>query len=704
MLVVLAAGAVLLSSCAYYNTFYLAQKYYERGTAGLPYPVEKPTGQASNEFRRSIDYSKKVLSQYPKSKWVDDAYLLWARALLGRDDPLQTVNMLEDFNARFPGSPLRNEAEFYLGVGYRNARRYEQALAALDTFLVRAPKSDLVPYAQLERARTLKSLDRPAAAARAASVIIAKYAKSGLLHQAYTERAEALLANGDYGDAQADFRTLGERSRTDAERLDYLLREADCLEAARDYDNELALLEDALRYEIEPVRPDSGSVRTPQQQTAGLDRFGRLLMRIGTVHLLAGRLDKAIESYRRIVEDYPKTPLGAEAQYRIGYAYETLGDDFDQARVEYDKVKDQTGATGFGIQALQRSQNLARLEQFRAAAGDSSGKAADAGFVLAEQYLFQLDKPERALAEYRKIARQYPDTPAGAKALLAEGWVLARKLDRRAAADSLFWLVVREHPATEAQLAARDYLEAEGHQVPADLIQLPEPVAPEPEPEVQAPAAVDTVLGPGGEPRLGPLAPGETMADSLRRRAGLPPLPHGAPPDSMPGRPRPAFLGGAAQDSAAVFMQPAPGPPPPAPGVSDSTAPARPTAPDTTSSPSTATAPRDTTAGTPAPAPQPAPGDTTAQTPAPADTSTTAPADTSGTSGFVPGHEPDGDGAMMERAARPRLWSFRILGVTLQSASFVRTPRELALEAERERRARAIAARDGRGRVFAYPR
>ena len=147
------ALAVLTTSCAYYNTFYLAQKYYFKGTGGLPYPVDKRDGASGPNFTKAIDLSKKVLANYAKSKWVDDAYLLWARSLLGRDDPLQTVNMLQDFPVRFPDSKLKAEALFYLGVGYRQSRRNGEAEATLTRFLDQAPKNDLVPYAWLERAR-----------------------------------------------------------------------------------------------------------------------------------------------------------------------------------------------------------------------------------------------------------------------------------------------------------------------------------------------------------------------------------------------------------------------------------------------------------------------------------------------------------------------------------------------------------------------
>ena len=243
----LAALVLLATSCAYYNTYYSARKYYMLATSGLPYSVEKPVGAQTTNYQRSIDYAKKVIADYPKSKWVDDSYLIWARSLLGKGDPLQTVSMLQDFSTRFPGSALKQDATFYLGVAYRQGRKYREALVPLDEYLQKAPKGDLAPYAYLERARTLMSLTRPADAAQSATRVIDGFPKSPLVSQARATRAEALLASGDPAGARADYTALGLRARDDDERFLYLLREVDCLEAARDYPTELALLSDALR-------------------------------------------------------------------------------------------------------------------------------------------------------------------------------------------------------------------------------------------------------------------------------------------------------------------------------------------------------------------------------------------------------------------------------------------------------------------------
>ena len=476
------ASLASLTSCAYYNTFYLARKFYYRATDGAPYSVDGPAANASSDFGKSIDYSKKVMAQYPKSKWVDDAYLLWAKGLLGKDDPIQTVNMLQDFGTRFPRSSLGPEALFFLGVGNRQSRRYPEALAALDEFLKKQPRHELAPNAHLERARALAALDRNADAAEAASQLLERWPRSPLAGRALALRAEARLANGDYTQARDDFHALGTQAVDDEQRLTFLLREADCLEAAHLSDQELVLLKDALSHEPEVMPPDTTGGKNPVGLTTpAATRWGRLTVRYGTALLTAGRLDEAIDAYRRVNRAYPRTELGAEAQYRIGFARETVAEDFDGARAEYGKVREVIASGASVTLATQRLANLDRLAQYRTATGDTMSKRAEAGFLLAELYLFTHDRPERALEEYRTIAKTYDGTPYAAKAMNAEAWVLSRKLKREAAAESLFWRVVYDYPRTEEQLAARDYLEAAGRTVPDSLIKLPEPKAPPPD-------------------------------------------------------------------------------------------------------------------------------------------------------------------------------------------------------------------------------
>ena len=502
----LAALTILgLGSCAYYNTFYIARKYYDRATNGLPYRVDHTDSPDVGNINKSIDYSKKLLANFPKSKWVDDAYLLWARGFLAKDDPLQTVTMLQDFATRFPKSPLKNDATFYRAVALRQARRYSEALTEFDTYFAASPKGELVPYAHLEYSRTLRSLDRPAEAAQAAGIVVDKWPKSTLAVTARIARAEARFEQGDFEAARQDYRFMGEHSRTDDERLEYLLKESECLEAAHQYDQAQGLLHGALSHERPPDLPDTtGGKPLIIPQNAGYDRYGRLLTRIGTVQLLSNDTQGAIASFRRVVDDYPHTPVSAEAQYRVGYALEVGADDFEHARLEYAKVKDQNPSSPFVAQATSRQTTLDQLARYRTAGPDSSDARAQSGFLLAEQYLFQLNKPDRALVEYAKVSSQNVGSPWAGKALNAQAWVLKNKMNQPVQAESLYWKVVHEYPATEAQLAARDYLEAAGKTVPSELIKMP------------APTAADTAAARAAQPDLfRPLTPTPAAAPPL---------------------------------------------------------------------------------------------------------------------------------------------------------------------------------------------
>lgn len=557
--IVVALAVAALSSCAYYNTFYLARKNYMLATGGLPYAVDKHstvTGSVAGitagsvpQYNKAVDFSKKVLGVHPKSKWVDDAYLLWARSLIGKDDPQQALTLLSDFALRYPDSPLKSDAMFYRGVALRHTRKYLESATVLLEFVETWPKHEMAPYAYLERARALIPLERPAEAAEAATVLLERWPNHLLRDRALVARADARLAARDTERARADYRELGTRAGTDDERFAYLLKEVDCLEAGRDFPGALNLLRGAIAFEIEPVLSDTSGRPSAMPTGVGAprigERWGRLRMRIGTVHALMGEAPPALEAYEDVIAHYYRQPLGAEAQYRIGYVYETVADDFDRAREEYAKVRQQSPSSAFVAQAASREGQLQRLSQFRAAGGDSTMRQAEAALMRAELYLFQLDKPDRALEEYEKLAVDLKGTPWEAKALAARAWVLRTKFNERQRADSLWWVVVREHPATEAQLAARDYLEAGGIMVPDSLIKLPEaPLVPDSAARLLAsPAPVDPrAMGADSLLQLGmrstlfggqssarpPARPGPP--DSLRG-------PGSRPPDSLATRP-----------------------------------------------------------------------------------------------------------------------------------------------------------------------
>ena len=79
--------SLLLFSCAYFNTFYNAERYYKEADrirlekSGKAIPLK-----AMDNYGKTIQRCRVVLSEFPESKLVNDAILLMAKAQFYRSE------------------------------------------------------------------------------------------------------------------------------------------------------------------------------------------------------------------------------------------------------------------------------------------------------------------------------------------------------------------------------------------------------------------------------------------------------------------------------------------------------------------------------------------------------------------------------------------------------------------------------------------
>jgi hypothetical protein len=113
------------------------------------------------------------------------------------------------------------------------------------------------------------------------------------------------------------------------------------------------------------------------------------------------------------------------------------------------------------------------------------------------------------------VSTRFAGSPWDAKAMLAQAWVLSHRMRDSTTSESLLWAIVRDHPATEAQLAARDYLEERGEAVPDSLIKLPE------HPLLAVTDSVRLTAPPTTDPRLGTSPTANDSTLKLGMRSGM---------------------------------------------------------------------------------------------------------------------------------------------------------------------------------------
>lgn len=120
----------------------------------------------------------------------------------------------------------------------------------------------------------------------------------------------------------------------------------------------------------------------PRTPTAPLAQFS-----LGNAFLQSNNLDSAIESYKQFITAYgAKTSLLGLVHQKLGYAYLLKGD-FDQAAKTYSAIRDLPGALNRDYAIFE----LARLEETRS-------------------------KLDEALKHYQDLIKTYPDSPLTSEA------------------------------------------------------------------------------------------------------------------------------------------------------------------------------------------------------------------------------------------------------------------------------------------------
>ncbi len=433
---VLAAGVILLavaaSGCAYYNTFYLAKRYYNEGQkAQEKATTDAPTPEAVGKYEAAVRQCNKVLTDYADSKWADDAAYLLGASLYGKGEYRDALKQLQTFRAKYPKSPFISQARFVEGLAHYRMKEYPQAdsiLQEVDTTYAKFPKRWALCYYAGESRAAEKDY-------RGAVWWYSRASEVGERHQdragALRRMGDALIAANRPDTAAVVYdRALKEEERP-TQRFEIMLLRGDALRDMKHYQDALDLFRD-------------WRALAPAEK-----REGDLELRINECLALLGRAQEALAGYKDLVDRYPHTNVAYEAQFQIGYLYETVLNDLDAAGREYDKLKSEPPSS-FASQAVRRSQNLATLRDYRQKMeSDTTQARARAAFMVAELTYFQLGDVDSAFHQYDVVERDFPTSPYAPKAGYARLWIATNDHADTLQAAALTDSVVRRYRGSQ---------------------------------------------------------------------------------------------------------------------------------------------------------------------------------------------------------------------------------------------------------------
>jgi TolA-binding protein len=475
-----------VASCAYYNTFFVAKKSFNLAEDSVARSQsDKLPADALTNYDATLVQCRKLLLRFPKSRWADDAVYLMGASYYGKGDYDSALVRLNDLVESYPKSGFRPDALFLMGMCEVKQHNYGKGQEVFDRVLMDYPRfsrRDEIYFTMADAAANRR--DR-IAAIRGYERIVRELPKSRRTPDALRRIGEIYFDAGKYDSASVSFSNLYESARDDHKRAEAAVLQAQTLVRLDRSEEALRLVRETMPKSV-AENPGGGGVpggggeefgRTEYQgggapvnystggDVATTDDVPRLKLQEAAALNQLGRMDEALTTLRWIMSRYGSSNYAVEAQFQIGYTYETLLDSLDAARNAYEKVAQLPGRSAFKEQAAQRADavrafiNLQKQAQKEDAAKEARAAAA---LRMAESLLFDRGLTREAAEQYRKIEEEFPDTRTAARACYALAYIKWKKDADSLGAHDDFRALVGRYPDSPQARSAIDLLARHG--------------------------------------------------------------------------------------------------------------------------------------------------------------------------------------------------------------------------------------------------
>ncbi len=427
--------AFLFSDCAYFNTFYNAQQYFEQAEKlRLESVGEKPPPKAVDAYAKVIEKCKKILEKYPNSKYSAAVLLLMGKARFYRREYRLAETVFRQYQETYP-EEISYEVDYWLALCKWKLGKPQPALVDLTTLskqdlpaALRATIYQSIAEIQLERGLTndaLTNLDASAA------ITHSREQRS----QIYYRMAQLAFDQKNYDLA---IKTYG-----------YLIKNSTSKKRIEEANLQIVRLH-RLKGDWKTA---AKKIRAMLQDETYSNIYGSLEIELVKLYQVQGKIDEALTRLESITQDYPRTEISAEAYYLRGEITLSEKWDLDQALKYFREVlresrrslyKDAANRRIKVIEAYQKAQQELRITREMllsvAAPPDTSGNdtvntestvdtlqfrttVAKNLYQLGELEAFHFNRPDTAQHYFREIIDRFPESDLRPKAMFTYAYL-----------------------------------------------------------------------------------------------------------------------------------------------------------------------------------------------------------------------------------------------------------------------------------------
>ena len=318
--------SLLLFSCAYFNTFYNAEKYFKEADkirlekSGKAIPL-----RAMDNYGKTIQKCRVVLSEFPDSKLVNDAILLMAKAQYYRSEYDEAITNLKIIYSQGSSQQVA-EAKYWSAVCKWKKGKTQTAIDELQEIIKLSEDDNIKAQCHLSLADIAFDLDRDENFLfhlEAGAKIIKDRAEKGIV---YNKLADIAFNNENYSIAEGAYKEVIKNSLT-KEKIEnahvHLLKISRILGDHRSAERKIkSMLVDEKFKNIK----------------------GELELELVQLYLAQKDTDNAMVRLESIIKDYQRTKTSAEAYYLMGqinlsgiWKPDLAKEKFSQVKKEYNR-------------------------------------------------------------------------------------------------------------------------------------------------------------------------------------------------------------------------------------------------------------------------------------------------------------------------------------------------------------------------------
>ena len=422
-----------LSGCAYFNTFYNAQQYYQEAEKirlqkeGDAIPIT-----AMDKYGKTVQKCQKVLNDFPESKFRLDAILLMAKARFYRADYDLALSNLKTI-AQIGNEQQMEEAGYWRALCKWKKGNVQTGINELTILLGASDSRNIQSKCHLSLAEIAQELKEPETAmshlqegARLTQNRDEKGVIYGRLAEMAFNREEYELAEDGYSNVIAH-----SLSKDNVEKAHLQI---------------LKILRIQKKY------------RSASRKIKGMladDKFnrisGNLELELVQLYRAQGEFSEIETRLESIVNDYQRTPVSAEAYYQLGQIYTSEKWNLVKAKEYFNLVSKESSKSLFSPMAKSRSKAISAyqaaekdLDSHRIISieKDTTHVVSDQDtlntsvsiiipertvpelfYQLADLEAFSFNRYPQSIEFFNIIINEYPDSPFQAKSMFALAFV-----------------------------------------------------------------------------------------------------------------------------------------------------------------------------------------------------------------------------------------------------------------------------------------